>query len=110
MQGFISTDTVILVTLLCKNMPNLLYYIVHDSASKKQKKELALTAAPKKLSAKQIYEASMHSNSIIRQALSAIAKIQSAINTVEHKIDNMVEQRALIENTLLKILSTTSEE
>ena len=103
MQDFISTETVILVTFLCRNMPNLYRYIVQFSTP--SKKRSSTKTSTQKLSAKQIREARMHSNTIIQQALNAIATIQSTINTVDNKINKLVKQRSLIENTLLALLS-----
>lgn len=107
MQKPISTETVILITLLCKKMPNLFKYIVQYSVPKKQQQEISTSSH--KLSAKQISDARNHSSTIIRQTLNTIANIQKAINTVDNKINNLLEQRSVVENTLLTILSTKNQ-
>ncbi|MDR1057212.1 MAG: hypothetical protein LBL17_01365 [Coxiellaceae bacterium] len=107
MQDFISTDTTILITLLCKNIPNLYHYITaYSTSGRKGKKH---TQQVPILSAQQIYEARMHASTVVRQVLNSIATIQGAINTVDNKIDKLVKQRKLIESTLLALLSMTNQ-
>ena len=106
MRNQISTEEIILINFLCKNMPNLFKYIVQYS--KPYTKKSTKIPPSKKLTAKQIYNASMHSSTTVKKALKTAAGVQKAINTVDAKIHTLIEQRKTIENSLLKLLSTKS--
>lgn len=105
MQNFISTDTIMLISLLCKKMPNLFNSIVQcSSATNKPNKNSTA------LSARQIKEARLHSNTIVLQALTTAALIQNALDTTNHKIEELLKQRTTIEKTLIDLLANEPKE
>lgn len=107
MHNLISTETVILISLLGKRMPNLFKYIVQYSTPQSGKK--IVPKSTRALSSEQIEQARQHPNNIISEALSTIATIQAALNTTMVKTNELLEQRNKIENILVAILSTENK-
>jgi len=95
MQNFISTNTIMIISLLCKKMPNLLNSIIQSST---------VTKKPT-LSARQIKEARLHPNTIVLQALTTAAIIQSALDSTNRKTEELSKQHAAIEKTLVDLIS-----
>jgi hypothetical protein len=107
MQNFISTETVVLLSLLGKKMPNLFKYIIQYSTPQSAKKvELKLT---KSVSAQQIQEARKHPSGLISQTLVTVTTIQNLLNVTSKKIQELLEQRSAIENTLITLLSINNK-
>ncbi len=104
MQGFISTETIVLLSLLGKKMPNLVKYILEYSTPKTAKSAIAINRS-KMLSAKQIQEAARHPSDIIESTLRAISAVQTALSATNAKIEELTKQRAAIEKTLITLLS-----
>lgn len=103
MQNFISTETIMLISMLSKKMPNLLKYI-NEYANPKSAKNMAPNPTTT-LSPKQILEARHHPNGIILQTLGAILVIQNALNFANSKIEDLIKQRTKLENTLVTLLA-----
>jgi len=88
-------------------MPNLFKYIIKYSTP--FGKQTISPSLPTTLSPQQIEEARMHPNTIILHALNALAIIQNAINTTNGKIDELIKQRDIIENTMITLLSLENQ-
>lgn len=101
MTEFISSEAATLLSLICKDMPNLLKYIIQFAVTKPPTQPQGqLQIAP--LSPKVIQEAREHSSQFLREAIASVAIIQSSLNTASTRLDNIQKQRMRIE----KIIST----
>jgi hypothetical protein len=100
MPEFISTESVILISIWCRKMPELFKCIQQYSTA--SKKEAASTPIAL-LSAQQIQEARQHPSNFIRQALKTTAIIQIALNTSLVKLDALAKQRKRIESDLVAL-------
>jgi hypothetical protein len=106
MEDFISTEAVILISILCRKMPELLKYILQYSTPvKKNNKPSPIPL----LSSQQIQEARLHSSAIIQQALKTIAAIQGTLNAAGSKLDSIAKQRSIIESILIKLHALNSK-
>ena len=108
MVNFISTEMVILLSLIGKKTPNLLQSIIQHSTSSNKKITPPLPVTL--LSSQQIQEAREHPNTIIIQALRTIAIIQDAANNVATKLNELTRQREIIEHALNLSLQTNNQE
>ena len=107
MSEYISTGTVILVSLLCRKMPGLFKCISQYSTPSKKKNAPSPISL---LSAEQIQEARQHPSSIVQQALKAVAVVQGSLNASTSKLDILAQQRSNIEKTLTKLISLSKKE
>ena len=94
----ITTETLILLSFLMPKMPNLQKYIRQYSSA--ENKEGA------KISPRLIKEARAHPNPMIVYALTTTAFIQSTLDTANHKIQELQEERNTIEKTLSSLISS----
>lgn len=107
MLNFISSETVMVVSFVCKNMPNLFKYIVKCSTP--SEKKVLPEPSTTMLAPEQIEAARKHPSTIALQALNTVAAIQNAINTTNAKIEELVKQRTIIENALVTLLSLDNQ-
>jgi len=100
MEDFISTEAVILISILSRKMPELLKYILQYSATAEKNNKPSPISL---LSSQQIQEARLHSSAIIQQALKTIAIVQDELNAADTKLDSIAKQRSAIESILIKL-------
>lgn len=96
MQNFVSSDTEILIALVGRTVPNLPKYITEYSG------------LPTTKPTEQIIGARNHPNQIITGMLSQIARIQEALNKTNEKINKIIEQRTIVENTAVALMTAPS--
>lgn len=107
MLNLISTEIALVLTFLCKKMPNLFKYIIQYSTPREKNSTSA--PYPYVLSTQQIQAATLHPNTVIMHALSTILTIQIALNTANDKAKEIAEQRAILEKAIASLPSAQQE-
>jgi len=107
-ENFVSTETMMTISLLCKRMPNLLKYIIQYSKPTTKKDVPALPVTV--LSPQQIQEARSYPNTIIKEVLATAAIIQHVLNSANNKRKKIIEQRHILEEALIALLSIREKE
>ena len=100
MDEFISTETAILISILCRKLQELSKYILQYSTAAEKTNESSPIPL---LSPQQIQEARLHPSAIIKQALKTIAITQSTLNAADTKLKAIAKQRETIESIIKKL-------
>lgn len=103
----LSSDAATLLSFICQSMRNLKNAILQQSSTPIQKDQKLPVDF---FTPNQISEARDHPSSYVKQAINAVAAIQTALNNSQHKIDACAEHRLNIEKALVLIMEKQKAE
>lgn len=103
----LSSDAATLLSFICQSMHNLKNAILQQS-SIQTRKDKALSI--EFFTPEQITEAREHPTNYVKQAINAVAAIQTSLNLTQEKIDACIEQRFNLERALVLLIEKQKKE